>query len=613
LCFKKLFFILFLIFFKLIVLIVCQTQIKFYCQLFGCCYDRWVLKAIVAKNWFIFLFVFILFFGLGLRTYKLDKLPPSPYWEEVALGYDAYSILKTGKDHHGNFLPIVAFESFGDFKPSLYFYVLLPFIKIFGLSVWAVRLPAVLSGVATAIGCSYLVYLLFLKDQGKRTAKFLALVALLLTSINPWLLQFSRSAWEISLATALITWGVVTWILALNRVNKNKQPTSFFVLSGLLFGLSMYAQHSARLIAPLLGIWLVFWSRLFFLPKFKTKTWFAGSLSTGLTALIVILPIVTMFFSNQVQQRFNETSIFTNLSTIEKSNYYRELNDYSLVSRVFYHRYLLFGQEILSNFLTHFNFNYLFLSGDSNPRHSIQFFGLFYPLDLPLLLLGVYYLIRKRRELLWLVGGWLAVATLPASISTGAPHALRTLPGFGAWIVILIFGVMQTWTIWQSLSLRFQAIGSLASVSLILVYLAGFIVFSKYYFQIYPAVYAEHWQFGYQPMIQAVESLRSKYPELPVYITREQGRPAMYFWFYTQTDPKLVQAEETLAKKDRGEFLEWKNIKFIDKPDQVQAGEFILASSPEFLSSVVIISQLKPVKIIAPLGETVWQVGLYQK
>ena len=44
--------------------------------------------------------------GVGLRVARLDKVPPALHQDEAYNGYDAYSILKTGRDHHGNFLPI---------------------------------------------------------------------------------------------------------------------------------------------------------------------------------------------------------------------------------------------------------------------------------------------------------------------------------------------------------------------------------------------------------------------------------------------------------------------------------------------------------------------------
>jgi len=57
-----------------------------------------------------------------LRLYKLSFTPPSLYWDEASLGYNAYSILKTAHDEHGRFLPLTNFAAFGDYKPPGYIY-----------------------------------------------------------------------------------------------------------------------------------------------------------------------------------------------------------------------------------------------------------------------------------------------------------------------------------------------------------------------------------------------------------------------------------------------------------------------------------------------------------
>ena len=44
--------------------------------------------------------------GILIRTISLDAAPPGLHHDEACNGYDAYSILHTGRDHHGNFMPI---------------------------------------------------------------------------------------------------------------------------------------------------------------------------------------------------------------------------------------------------------------------------------------------------------------------------------------------------------------------------------------------------------------------------------------------------------------------------------------------------------------------------
>lgn len=92
--------------------------------------------------------------GIILRTIALDAVPPGLHHDEACNGYDAYSILLTGRDHHGNFLPI-AIEAFGDYRPPIFDYSLVPLIGAFGLKPAIVRLGAALWGsvdLAATIG-----------------------------------------------------------------------------------------------------------------------------------------------------------------------------------------------------------------------------------------------------------------------------------------------------------------------------------------------------------------------------------------------------------------------------------------------------------------------------
>jgi len=88
-----------------------------------------------------------------LRLYHLGTNPPSLDWDEASLGYNAYSLLKTGADEYGNTWPL-SIRSFNDYKPPLYTYLTIPAVALFGLSEFAVRLPSALAGVI-AVAAAY--------------------------------------------------------------------------------------------------------------------------------------------------------------------------------------------------------------------------------------------------------------------------------------------------------------------------------------------------------------------------------------------------------------------------------------------------------------------------
>jgi len=470
----------------------------------------------------------VLILAAVLRFYHLGSNPPSPYWEEAALGYDAYSILKTGKDFHGNSWPLVAFESFGDYKPSLYFYATVPSVVIFGLNTFAVRFPSALFGTLTVL----LVYFL-IKD--KRTA----LIASLLLAISPWHLQLSRAGFEANLGLFLLVLGVF-WSPAL--------------------ALSMFAYHANRILAPLLFLVLAATGRI--------KNFWRSSL----VFLVLILPILWQFNSPVIRQRFSETSAFTTLEPIIKSNQLIAADGGGIIARLIHHRFWQYSQIFLTNYFSHFNFNYLFLQGDANPRHSIQTVGGLYLIEAPFLLYGLLQSLKKRTKTDLMLLAWLFLAPIPAALTLASPHALRSLAMLIPLTIFTARGVI-----------RFKKIFFIILI----------LEFSRYlylYHQVYPNQWASQWQSGYREMVQYVDANKDKYNQ--IYITRSLGRPSIYYWFYTKTDPRLVQAVNNSVPKDQGEYLEFGKIKFQDGnylPDSL----IVLSADTPPLSFAKLIKEIK--------------------
>jgi len=154
----------------------------------------------IKKNTLIFIAIIIL--GFVLRFYRLGSLP-SLNADEAAIGYNVFSLIETGKDEHGNVWPL-QFQSFNDYKPGGFFYVVLPFVKLFGLNVWAVRIPGALLGGLTVVVLYFFVKKVFLDQK-------LALIASFLLAISPWHIHFSRGAWEVNAASFMILVGL--WLL----------------------------------------------------------------------------------------------------------------------------------------------------------------------------------------------------------------------------------------------------------------------------------------------------------------------------------------------------------------------------------------------------------------
>ena len=163
------------------------------------------LKNAITKNKY---FILVLFIAAVLRIWKIDRVPVSLFSDELDVGYQAYSILKTGRDYFGNFLPL-HFQSYADFRAPFYIYSSVPTVAVFGISPFGVRLPAVIFGVFGVWGIYLLAKEIF-KD------KKLGILASLFLAISPWHLQYSRAAFEATMLLAFLLFGLYFFFRSLS-------------------------------------------------------------------------------------------------------------------------------------------------------------------------------------------------------------------------------------------------------------------------------------------------------------------------------------------------------------------------------------------------------------
>lgn len=211
----------------------------------------------------ILIIIFVLAFFL--RIFKLGTFPIGFHVDEAKVGWESYSILKTTKDDHGNFLNLY-YNSFGDYRPTGIFYITIPSLLLFGKNEFAVRFPAALLGAFTI----FPVYFLTFKITKKKSV---ALIASFILAIIPWHIATSRATSEV----------VITCFLVLSSLAllDKKTRLSFFLLV-----LSFFFYHSARVVGPLLMLtWIIYsWKKLVNHKKIIT-----GFILTSLIALILLL------------------------------------------------------------------------------------------------------------------------------------------------------------------------------------------------------------------------------------------------------------------------------------------------------------------------------------
>ncbi len=441
-----------------------------------------------------------------LRFYQLGTNPPSLYWDEASLGYNAFSILKSGADEHGKSFPITNFAAFGDYKPPLYIYLSTIPIAIFGLSEFSIRFASAFFGTITILIAYYLAKKLF--DNEK-----ISLLAAALFAISPWHIQLSRAAFEGNVALFFSSLGTLFFFKF--AVDSPK----FIFVSLASFLAAMYTFTGQRLFIPIIGPLLA----VQFIKKIIIH---AKIVAVGLLFSAIIFYPLYNFSAKTIEGklRFDEVTIFKDLDPINESAHLREVDGNSALSRIIHNRRFLFAREYLINYFDAFEPGFLFAHGDGNPRLSISDVGELYYFELPLLIAGVFFLVKNKQKYRYFIFAWLLVSPLGPATARETPHALRMVHILPTFQLISSYGFFCILRNIQHKKLLSGAI-SLA------VLLSVFYYLHQYYFH-YPKNYSGEWQFGYKEAVQETQQYYSKVDKIVV--TQKLGRPYIYFLLYNQ-------------------------------------------------------------------------------
>lgn len=537
------------------------------------------------KQGYPLLFAVIVFLAFLLRAWQVSSNPPGLYWDELSLGYDAWSVATTGRDHHGNSLSLLSFESYGDHKPSGYIYTLVPFFWIFGKHDWVIRAPSVLAGVAIVVAVGQLTAW-FLDDQAKSRSlsqrRTWTLIAMVIAAITPSLWHLSRVGFETNLATAYLLWAMLLLLPLINAPAAAAKLTWRLPVATVLFLASFLTYHSMRFVAPLLALFLIA------IVLWRQRRHFFTFVKQNLPAVIITSTILALFLGtvfyqwqgNEFSARFQTENIFTQPEYVLASNQCYQLNVNNVFASLLCHRFFYYMAAIAANFSAHFNLDYLFISGESNLRHSPGLFGVYYLTDCLPLLAGGLFLWRQRRNQLGrfkivFILFWLIIGLLPAAMTTTTPHLLRSFNLMPLGVVVIVCAWQLIWT---SLSVRFAKFKALLVIVFSALYIVQAWLFLAYYSNYYRVVSEAEWQASYPAIIAAVSALEQEHPGVPVYIDRQLGRASMYYFWYAAVPPAEVQTRANQEAFDQGEFLSYRHINFIAPQ---KSGEQILAISAQ--------------------------------
>lgn len=479
----------------------------------------------------LLLFLIVLM-SLFLRFYKLDSYPALNA-DEAAIGYNAYSLILTGKDEHGNLWPI-HFQSFNDYKPGLYFYLVIPFVKTLGLNPWAVRIPGAALGVATVIVLYFLVKEVFEDEK-------LALLSSFFLAISPWHIHFSRGGWEVNSATFFITTGV----LFLIKTVKNPKIYNL-AFSTLALALSLYAYHAARIIVPLLvfGLLLAYWKQV----KQNLKLF----LLAGVVALILIAPLVKDFTKGQIASRAAGVGLFADTGPLSRIQEQRgeHTNYQGFVAKVLHNKAVNYGLAFAKNWLEHYEGEFLFVSGDEIQRNKVPETGQMYLLDLVFLVAGLVFIAKKSKG--WApILIWLLVAPIGAALTFQSPHALRAQNMVIPLVVISAYGLICLSGLLHSLIKKKIVLDIIFLVFLVLFGWSFARYLHMYWFHM-AKEYPYSSQYGVKELVAYVSENQDKYRK--IWVTDRYDQPYIHFLFYLKYPPEKFQKEHTLSPRDKYGF-----------------------------------------------------------
>lgn len=463
--------------------------------------------------------------GFFLRFYNLSNIPSGLYADETAIGYNAYSILQTGKDEYGVSYPLY-FRSFDDYKMPVYIYMTVLTIKAFGANAFAIRFPSALFGSLAIIALFFLIYEL---SKNKK----IAIISSLFLTINPWHIFFSRAGYEVNVATTLLVIGTLFFIMAINRKNN----LLFFIISIIAFLISLYTYNITRIIAPLIFLMLI-------VLYYKNITTVSKKLLVGLLALFFIgmLPFLITLVTLQSQAGFSSqqdaliTGKVTRAEIMQTRSYFVFLP--GIIQKVFLNYWVLLVWKFLSNLVSFFSTGFFFTTGSDHPNENIGGFGMFYYFDFPLMLFGAYQGLRKKVKFLYPFYLWFVLLLFIGAIVVNHVGT-RTYPAIIPLVVFSSYGMYVF--LEKMLNLK----NTLIKRSAILVSV-GIIAFSclfylTSYFIRFPIEYAKEWHAEDLQTVNYIASISKNYNKI-VFDDSSQFIYT-YFLFYAKYPPLLHQQQ----------------------------------------------------------------------
>lgn len=442
--------------------------------------------------------------AIALRVYQLAQLPAGFYCDEAGLGYNAWSIIQTGRDETGARSPLFIWSFDTSYKNPVWLYSAVLPISVLGLNEFAVRITSAAYGSATIVAMFFLGRALLSTWGGLLAAGILA--------VCPWHLHFSRIAFELITFPFFFLWGVTCFVRSL-------QGRRWFPLAALLFGYSLYTYAIAKVFVPIFVVGC--------LVLFRRELWQRRREALLAAGVLVITTIPLVVFDLQNHERaghyFADTSVFSAPQPA-----------------------LQIAGRIVWQYLSFFSPDFLFVRGDRVVRHAVQGHGELYLLFAPFLVLGLIVAWRRRTPTQRLILMWLLLYPIAPALMSEAPTASRGIIGAPAFCLLIALGAETLWRIIPRMSMGAQ-VGRIRQWVLVGGGLALLALHVQYYWRLYSedyplyaAKYYTGFQYGHREVIDYFQTHRDEY-DLMVLTAHRSNQAQIFPLFYGKFPPALFQ------------------------------------------------------------------------
>ena len=440
-----------------------------------------------------------------LRFAALGDYPTGLFCDEAADGYNAYSLLHTGRDEHGRVLPLFVWSFFA-FKYPLYIYPSTLWVGLFGLTEFATRFQSALYGTAGVAVAFLIARQIFSPAAGVAAAVALA--------VMPWHFHFSRISF--SLTGYAFFFGLGVYFLA--RGLGDRAERRDWLLAGLFFATCPYVYAVSQLQVPafLLCALIVSWPQVW-----RRRRWALQAIGV---ALLVALPFLIFYvrYADRASIYVMQTSVFAWPEPLAEK--------LDIILR--------------QNWTTYFGWHYLFVEGDPILRHGVRQHGVLYTAFVPWIVVGLLACLFRRGYPSKLLVLWLVLYPLGAAVTRETPSATRSFLGTMIFAILAGIGFEAAVALLRRIPMRAVRVASIVLLAAAAAYplarqTEGYL---HRYFVEYPTYAAtgiEGFQYGYRDLFRIMEEKR-KPGDLLFYSTTSVNNPYIFNLFYVRRPPLQV-------------------------------------------------------------------------